>query len=195
MNHIAAGDAECISRGHGQGTIGAVERRIGHTHIVVRSQHTGKRETSQGCYNETVSLSNLPNELSERGIWWQVAGFTLVAFISLAILTEYAGSDLRAYRYLEIAATKLYWAFVFPLGGLFEGARRMFEKASEIRAAQREKMRMRWTTEGRKEGRKEVAGRLDEAYARFGVEQNGVIVLPRTPEVEQFLFGETRENL
>ncbi len=162
------------------------------------SQHTGKRAASQGCYNETVRLSNLPNELVERGIWWQVAGFTLVAFVILAILAEYVGSDLGAYRYLEIAATKLYWAFVIPLGGLFEGARRMFEKASEIRAAQREKMRIRWTTEGRKEGRKEgrqeVAGRLNEAYERFGVEQNGVMVLPRTSEVEQFLFGESEQS-
>ena len=31
---------------------------------------------------------------------------------------------------------------------------------------------------------------MQEAYERFGVEQDGVLVLPRTPEVEQFLFGE-----
>ncbi len=138
----------------------------------------------------------MPNELSERGIWWQVAGFTIVALVSLAILAEFSGSDVRAYRYLEIAATKLYWAFIVPLGGLFEGVRRMFEKASEIRAAQRAKMRERWTTEGRREGRREgrqeareeVSSRLQEAYERFGVERNGVMVLPRTPEVEQFLF-------
>jgi len=68
----------------------------------------------------------------------------------------------------------------------------MFEKASEIRAAQRAKMRERWTTEGRREGRQEareeVSSRLQEAYERFGVEQNGVMALPRTPEVEQFLL-------
>lgn len=142
----------------------------------------------------------MPNELSERGIRWQVAGFTIVALVSLAMLAEFSSSDVRAYRYLEIAATKLYWAFIVPLGGLFEGVRRMFEKASEIRAAQRAKMRERWTTEGRREGRregrkegrkearKEVASRMQEAYERFGVEQNGVLVLPRTLEVEQFLF-------
>ena len=139
-----------------------------------------------------MSLSELPSELSERGIWWQVAGFTIVALVSLAILAEFSASDVRAYRYLEIAATKLCWAFIIPLGGLFEGVRKMFEKASEIRAAQRAKMRERWTTEGRREGRREgreeVSSRLQEAYERFGVEQNGVMVLPRTPEVEQFLF-------
>lgn len=141
-------------------------------------------------------MPELPNELSERGIWWQVAGFTIVALASLVILAEFSGSGVRAYLYLEIAATKLYWAFIIPLGGLFEGVRKMFEKASEIRAAQRAKMRERWTREGRREGqregrkeaRKEVAGRMQEAYERFGIEQNGVMVLPRTPEVERFLF-------
>ena len=136
--------------------------------------------------------SELPNELSERGIWWQVAGFTLVALITLAILAEFSGSEARSYRYLEIAATKLYWAFIIPLGGLFEGARKMFEKASEIRAAQRAKMEERWTRRGReqgiKEGQQELASRMREAYERFGIEQDGVMVLPRTPEVEQFLF-------
>lgn len=132
----------------------------------------------------------MPSELSERGIWWQVAGFSIVALASLAILAEFSGSDIRAFRYLEIAATKLYWAFLVPLGGLFEGARRMFEKASEIRAAQRAKMQKKWTSKGREEGRKESVSRMQEAYERFGVDQNGVMVLPRTPEVERFLFGE-----
>ena len=145
-----------------------------------------------------MALSELPSELSERGIWWQVAGFALVAFVTLAIIVEFLGSDIRAYRYLEIAATKLYWAFVIPLGGLFEGMRKMFEKASEIRAAQRAKMQKKWTSKGRKEGleegRRETFSRMQEAYERFGMEQNGVMVLPRTPEVEQFLFGEPEEN-
>ena len=141
-----------------------------------------------------MSLSELPSELSERGIWWQVAGFTIVALVSLAVLAEFSGSDMRAYRYLEIAATKLYWAFVIPLGGLFEGARKMFEKASEIRAAQRAKMQERWTRRGREEGRKEVASRMQQAYEQFGIEQNGVMTLPITPEVEQFLFGEPEDR-
>ena len=143
-----------------------------------------------------MSPSELPSELSERGIWWQVAGFTIVALVTLAILAEFSGSDVRAYRYLELAATKLYWAFIIPLGGLFEGVRKMFEKASEIRAAQRAKMRERWTSEGRREGlregrqeaRKEAASRMQEARERFGIEQNGEKVLTITPEVMRFLF-------
>ena len=138
-----------------------------------------------------MNLSELTNELSERGIWWQVAGFTLIALVCMVILAEFSGLDNRAYRYLEISATKLYWSFIIPLGGLFEGVRKMFEKASEIRAAQRAKMQERWT----RKGRQEVAGRMQEAYERFGIEQNGVMLLPRTPEVEQFLLGESKESL
>lgn len=143
-----------------------------------------------------MSLSELPSELSERGIWWQVAEFTIVALVSLAILAEFSGSDLRAYRYLEIAATKLYWAFIIPLGGLFEGARKMFEKASEIRAAQRAKMQERWTRVGREEARKEAASRLEEAVERFGTQQGGEKVLTITPEVLRFLMppDETEEH-
>ena len=48
--------------------------------------------------------------------------------------------------------------------------------------------------EGRKEGREEGTEnqrkREEAAYARFGFEVNGVLVLPRTPEVERFLAGE-----
>ena len=43
--------------------------------------------------------------------------------------------------------------------------------------------------EGRAEGRNRASQRLEEAYERFGVEVNGVLTLPRTPEVERFLAG------
>ena len=95
--------------------------------------------------------SDLPSELIDRGIHWQVDGFTLVAIASAAILAEFSGSELRAYIYFEIAVTRLYWALVIPLAGLFDGARKMFEKMSDIRA----KRRQRWIDEGRREGRQE----------------------------------------
>ena len=43
----------------------------------------------------------------------------------------------------------------------------------------------KWRERAREEQRK----RIDEAYARFGMDVNGVRVLPRTPEVEEFLRG------
>ena len=61
---------------------------------------------------------------------------------------------------------------------------KMLEESVKRRA--REKGR----EEGRREVREERRKRWDEAYARFGFEVNGVLVLPRTPEVQRFLAGE-----
>ena len=51
-----------------------------------------------------------------------------------------------------------------------------------------------WRDEGRKEGieqeRKRRRKRDEEARAKFGIEVDGVLVLPQTPEVERFLAGE-----
>ena len=45
----------------------------------------------------------------------------------------------------------------------------------------------------RKEMREERRKLWEEAYARFGVEVNGVLRLPQTPEVQRFLDGEAAE--
>ena len=56
----------------------------------------------------------------------------------------------------------------------------------------------RLINKGRREGRREVRTERDrrykEAYERFGVEVGGVVMLPRTPEVQEFLDGETGET-
>ena len=98
-----------------------------------------------------MNLSELPNELSERGIWWQVGGFAVAGCVSVAILQIWDGSNCWAYRSFEIAVKDLYWMFVLPLAGLIEGVRKLFEKASEIRAAQREKMWRRAQERGRRQ--------------------------------------------
>ena len=100
-------------------------------------------------------LSDLPNELSDRGIWWQVGGFVIAGCVSVAILQIWDGSNYWAYRSFEIAVKDLYWMFVLPLAGLFEGVRKLFEKASEIRAAQREKIVRRALEKGHKQGHKQ----------------------------------------
>lgn len=41
-----------------------------------------------------MNLADLANELSERGIWWQVAGFAIVGCVGVAILQIWEGSDL-----------------------------------------------------------------------------------------------------
>ena len=112
-----------------------------------------------------MRASELPNELVDRGIYWQIGGFTMVALASVAILVELAGSGQHAFLYFEIAVTKLYWAFVIPLAGLFDGVRKMFEKMSDIRARRRQ----RWLDEGRREGRRQERERMREELQRLGV--------------------------
>ena len=64
-----------------------------------------------------------------------------------------------------------------------------------------------WREEGRKQGveqgieqgieqeRKRRRKREEEARAKFGVEVNGVLMLPQTPEVDRFLAGEDEQDL
>ena len=149
-----------------------------------------------------MSLSELPNELSERGIWWQVGGFAIAGCASVAVLQIWEGSDFWAYRSFEIAVKDLYWMFVLPLAGLFEGVRKLFEKASEIRAAQREKMfrkahakgRTEGHTEGRKEGREEALARVRSRLQSAAIKKDpatGTITL--SPEDLEYLLGERDE--
>ena len=152
-----------------------------------------------------MALGELPGELAERGIWWQIGGFAVVSAASVALLVEFDGAESRAYRYFEAAVKTMYWANVFVLIGLFEGVRRMFEKASELRARYRQQAERKAEERGMKRGiergikrgieqgiergREQQRSRRREALERFGVEVNGVRMLPDTPEVQKFLDG------
>jgi hypothetical protein len=57
----------------------------------------------------------------------------------------------------------------------------------------KESVKRKARIEGLKEVREERRKRWEEAYAKFGVEMNGVLMLPKTPEVERFLAGEPEE--
>ena len=74
----------------------------------------------------------------------------------------------------------------------------MFEKASTLRARYREqadrKATERGLKRGRKEAREEARTRMQQALVRFGVEVNGVRMLPDTPEVQEFLEGEDDQS-
>ena len=70
----------------------------------------------------------------------------------------------------------------------------MFEKASTLRARYREQAERRAVERGMKQGMErgieQARSRRKEALSRFGVEVNGVRMLPDTPEVQRFLDGE-----
>ena len=126
--------------------------------------------------------SELSGELVDRGIYWQLGGFTVMALTSVVILAEFANSDSRAFLYFEIAVTRLYWAFLIPLAGLFDGVRKMFEKMSEIRAQRKQ----RWLEEGQREGRRMEREQVKEELARMGV------ALPK--EALEYLEGKAPDD-
>ena len=49
-------------------------------------------------------------------------------------------------------------------------------------------------TEGRKQGQEQRDERYQEAVKRFGVEVDGVIMLPNTPEIQEFLKSDPEES-
>lgn len=106
-----------------------------------------------------MNSSGTPRGLSDRGIGWQAAGFTLVALASVVILELFSGSDFWLYEAFRTAVVQIYWAFVVPLGALFDWGRRMFETGKAIREAKLRQIR----DEGRQEGRQEgiQAGRQE----------------------------------
>ena len=84
----------------------------------------------------------------------------------------------------ETAVTRLYWAFVIPLAGLFDGGRKLFEKRSEIRRAVREKIR--------EEGRQDEAQRVRKLLRSVVVQDDatGSSTFSVTPkELETLLNG------
>ena len=105
---------------------------------------------------------NIPNTSGtpDYGLVFQGIGFGLVAFISLAILEAFAGSDFWLYQAFETAVTKLYWAFAILLIAIFEWGRRMFLEAKAIIQAKKDQIHQRGLEEGRKEGRKEMEERF-----------------------------------
>lgn len=130
-----------------------------------------------------MRASEIPGELVDRGIYWQIGGFAVFTCISVTILAEFAGLDSRALLYFEIAVTKLYWALIIPLAGLFDGGRKLFEKMSDIRA----KRRQRWLDEGRQEGRRLERERMRRELENLGVPlpNEAIALLDETDEAGQ----------
>lgn len=120
----------------------------------------------------------------------------MVGVASLAILEVFGGSEVWPYRYFATAVTKLYWAFVIPLAGLIDEVRRMFETKQEIRRVARANALAKERDKGRREERERIDGLIAEARQRFGIrdEATGVMTLPLTPEVEDFLRGESSDS-
>ncbi len=74
-------------------------------------------------------------------------------------------------------------------------------RAIKLKEEARKEGRAEGLKEGREQGRKEERRRqrkrlrklYEQAVAKFGVEVDGVLMLPHTPEVREFLEGEPEE--
>ena len=98
----------------------------------------------------------LPPELIDRGVVWQVVGFAILGVAATSALAIYSDLDTLTFRFFEVATTKLNWAFVPTVAYIVDRSRKMFERKSEIRATARLEVLEKARKEGLEQGR--IAG-------------------------------------
>ena len=102
--------------------------------------------------------------LSDRGVGVQAIGFAVVGCVSVAVLQLFSDGDHLLYQWFEMAATRLYWAFVVPLAALFDWGRIMFARGKAIREAKKAEILAKATREARREARQEAIEQERKRY-------------------------------
>lgn len=110
--------------------------------------------------------------LSDRGVGVQATGFAVVGCISVAVLQLFSDSDNLLYQWFEMAATRLYWAFVVPLAALFDWGRIMFAKSKAIREAKKAELLAQGIQQGAKEERKRTNAKMRAWAKERGIPEN-----------------------
>ena len=123
----------------------------------------------------------LRDELRERGIAWQIVGFAAVGIVATSVLALYSGVDSVPLRFLDVATSKLSWAFVPTLAFALDRSRYMFERRFDIRRKVRQEVRERFRNEGIAIGEKKAEEKLRDLLKSEG------ITLP--PEVDERVFN------
>ena len=123
------------------------------------------------------------------GIYWVIYYLAYLLAVAL-LLWLYWGNlmssegNTRIFLLAAVFGTAAGTAFIFTI--LVEvGVRTMLLIPAAVRKLKRE---------GRMEQRQEQRKRVKEVYERFGVEVDGVRVLPDTPEVREFLDPDFEES-
>ena len=119
------------------------------------------------------SRPGIPLQLDERGILLQVTVFSVVGIAVTCALAVHSGTDALPYRLLEIATTRVSWAFIPAVAYIVDRSRDMFRTNTEIREAARQKVR----EEGIKEGEQKAEDRI-----RSSLEAEGVAIPPEIAE-------------
>ena len=136
-----------------------------------------------------MQIEEITSSLKERGVVWQAIGFAVVGTASVAALSVYSDSEHWVVTTYRLAATELNWAYVAIIALAIEGARKLFEKATEIRrryseeadAKAMEKGEQRGIQRGREEGEREALDRVRSELSKHGIE------LP--PDAEEAIYG------
>ena len=126
------------------------------------------------AYASKSRRSGIPIQLDERGILLQVTVFSVIGIAVTSALAIYSSTDALPYRLLEIATTRVSWAFVPAVAYIVDRSREMFRTNTEIREAARAKVR--------EEGRREESERIHSKLKARGIE------IP--PEIAKEIFGD-----
>ena len=136
-----------------------------------------------------MQVEEITSSLKQRGAIWQAAGFAVVGTASVAALWVYSDSDHWIAGTYRLASTQMNWAYFGIVALAIEGARVVFEKATEIRRRYSAKADAKAMAKGREEGRQ--LGREEgerEALARVRSEmlKRGIRL---TREDEEAIFN------
>ena len=112
---------------------------------------------------------SLRDELDERGARWQIVGFVTVGIVATTVLAVYSGSDSVPLRFLDVATSKLSWAFVPAFAYGLDRSRTMFERRSDIRKSMMREGLERGREEGIAVGEKMAEERLREWLKSAGI--------------------------
>ena len=143
----------------------------------------GKNVLSEG--NADMQIEEITSSLKERGVVWQAVGFAVVGTASVAALSVYSDSQHWIVTTYRLAATELNWAYVAIIALAIEGARKLFEKATEIRRRYSEEADAKAMEKGEQKGR-ELGERETVERFRSEMQKRGIKL---TKEDEDALFN------
>ena len=144
-----------------------------------------------------MQVEEITSSLKQRGAIWQAVGFAVVGTASVAALWVYSDSDHWIAGTYRLASTQMNWAYFGIVALAIEGARVVFEKATEIRrrysakadAKAEAKGEAKGMAKGREEGRqlgREEGERETLARVRSEMLKRGIRL---TREDEEAIFN------
>ena len=132
-------------------------------------------------------------------VYWVIYFLSYLMAVAVMLWLDWDGllhEDNRIHRLAAIYGTAAGSASAFAI--LVEGGGHIVllipKAARKLIDQGRAEGRVEGRVEGRETGRAERDARYEEAYRRFGIEVDGVVVLPRTPEVQAFLDDESGQS-